>query len=146
MVPSEVLAFNARGKEILRQWSITEDKLWRKIKESNSTRVRGELPDPELEEELPPFVPIPMDTPGEEEVIHEKDVDMNPELSKDQKMELWATITKFMDVFTKGSKLGKVTSYKAPIKMDGKLPPLQHTCYGVHDSALVTTMSLTPGE
>ena len=77
MVPSEALAFDARGKEIPRHRSITEDELWRKIKESNSTHIRREFPDPELEEELPPFAPIPMGAPDEEEVIYEKDVDMN---------------------------------------------------------------------
>lgn len=39
----------------------------------------------------------------------------------------------FMNVFTKGSKLVKVTSYKAIIKTDGKLPLPQH----VHPTGLV---------
>ena len=125
-VPSEALAFDVTGRELPRQQSITEDELWKKIKASNSTHTRGDLPDPELEEELPPCAPIPTGLPGDEETLKENDIDMNPALSNNQRAELWELIVEFLDVFTKGSQLGKVISYKASIVTDGKLPPPQH--------------------
>ena len=125
LVPSEVLAFTADGREIPKQRSISEDELWKRI-ESSALRVPGERFDAENEDEIPPFPPIPTGKPEDQpEVIQKKDIKMGPNLTEVQKEELYDLIMKHAQAFSTGQTLGKVTGYKARIETIGALPPPQ---------------------
>ncbi|KAF8434024.1 hypothetical protein BGX38DRAFT_1145983 [Terfezia claveryi] len=128
LIASKALVFNLEGKEIPRQRSIMEDELWKRIRASTA-HSHGELPDPEAEDEIPPFAPILSGLPDKTtkpEEISEEDIKMGGYLSPKQKDKLFGIVLDFLDVFCKGAQLGKVEGFKATVITDSPLPVPQH--------------------
>jgi len=125
-VPSESLTFSSDGREVPRPRSITEDELWRKLATAEP-RAKGELGNAELEDEIPPFAPIPEGKPtdGTGEITRD-DMKMGDSLSEEQKLELFRLILEHLRAFGKGDRLGKVMGFQASIPTEGPLPPPQN--------------------
>ena len=121
----ESLAFFAEGWELPRHRSISEDELWKQLKNA-PLRSPGEQFDAELEDEIPTFTSIPNGKPSDPpEPISRSDIKSGPDLSEEQELELFNLIINYAHVFSKGGHLGKVKGYKAMIPMVSLLPPVK---------------------
>ena len=121
---SEWLEFDRSGREKHKSRSISEDKLWRRIRTAGKRRPGKGIPE-ESDNECLPFAPIPMGPPSDGEIISRDDIRMGSNLSAAQQDELYAFIMENITAFSKGSHLGKVSGSKATINIEGNLPAPQ---------------------
>ena len=135
-LPSEILTFNAIGKELpgpqpsIKEHlphTISESELLKKVA-SAPYRLPNEQRNAENEDEVPPFTPIPDRKPSDPvEEITEDNIHMGRGLTREQQQELLTLVMQYRAVFGKGGRIRLVKGYKVTVNTDDNaLPTAQH--------------------